>query len=304
MKRGRMPELLEFRRHSPTGAIAEGVLLRQDHGFVLKTPESERRIDAADVPSALKSAPEITTFAASDRLSVTCADAKSRASLIAMLVDSEPDVEFDDSRWPEDAATPPWDEYPDSESVLRRRWIEIDGAEYHPLDLPDRTRAVRYDSASGLIDAGEVLVRARWTVDSAVTSSEGDDTLALVGGDVLLSQQRGELPGASIEVISAGALPERIANWLADNAYAPSAVLSIVGTPGLPVELKVPQAVQIDGYLAPAVLDALCRSGDTYARLRRALAELNSEDGESLYVRLSAVASGDELLQDVLAPFV
>lgn len=299
-----MPELIRVRRHSPTGDVVESVLLRQDQAFVLNTAEGERQIDAADVPSALKSAPELTTFAASDRLSVTCADARSRASLIAMLVDNEPEVEFDDSRWPEDAATPPWDEYPDSESVLRRRWIEIDGAEYHPLDLADRTRAVRYDSDSGLIDAGEVLVRARSTVDSAVMSSEGDDTLALVGGDVLLSQQRGDLPGASIQVISAGALPQRVANWLADNAYAPAAVVSIVGTPGLPAELKVSQGVRVDEHLAPAVLDALCRSSDSYARLLHALAEPNSEDGESLYTRLSAVASGDELLQDVLAPFV
>jgi hypothetical protein len=256
-----MPDLIRARHQQPESKISEYSLTERDGEFLLIVREEETHVDADNLASALAKTPEITSFNASDHLTFTCSDDRARASLIAALVDLEPERDFDDARWPNNAATPSWDEWPAAESVLRRRWVEIDGAEHHPIALSDRTRMVRYDADSGEINAGEVLVTAIWSFDSEVMSSFANGSLALVGGDVLLSQRRGDEPGASVQWVTRGTLPGCIADWLAANTYAPAAILSLVGTPGLDAEVEGHQVISIDPYLQEAVLGHVPPSG-------------------------------------------
>jgi hypothetical protein len=98
--------------------------------FSLATAEVETAIGARDLVSALAGATECTSFGASDHLSFTCADVATRSSLVAALVDEAPESGFDDELWSDDTNVPSWDELA-AESVLRQRWIEIDGDTYH-----------------------------------------------------------------------------------------------------------------------------------------------------------------------------
>jgi hypothetical protein len=211
-------DLIIARRQAPGGNVREYRLTGTPGDFRLVTAEAERVIGAGDLVSALADATEFTSFGASDHLSFTCADDATRASLVAALVDEAPESEFDDELWPDDTNVPP-DEFP-APSVLRRRWIDIDGDVYHPLALTDRTRLVRYDDPD--IDGGELLFTASWA-----------DSLALVGGDVRLEQRRGEIWEVSIEIVDSVALTDRIASWVAGNLHGPATILHLVGAPGL-----------------------------------------------------------------------
>jgi hypothetical protein len=274
---------------------------------------AERVIGAGDLASALADATEFTSFGASDHLSFTCADAATRASLVAALVDEAPESEFDDELWPDDSNVPSGDEF-SAECVLRRRWIDIDGEAYHPLDLTDRTRLVRYNDDMGRIDGDELLFTASWWVDAAVTSSSGNDSLALVGGDVLLKEQRGDLFEVSIEIVDSVVLADRIAFWVADNLYGPATILHVVGAPGLEGADALEnydefagesgQGGHVNIWVAPDIrgplVEALCRAYTPYAQFRDALLNPESPDGRALYTELAGVEAGDEDLASVL----
>jgi hypothetical protein len=321
----RAPVVVHAVRHFPDGRTEESSLVGRAGEYHLWIPgtggdRTERVLTGVDLADALAKCPEITLVSARDCLHIECTDADIRRVLLDQLVEVDPTEDLDEELWLENSAEAHAHSFEDDDinvafdDVLQRRWLYVDGVRHSPLIVGDRAHYVPI--VHGEIHPDEELVSAHWYDESAVTSFEGNEVLGLIGDDLLLRVSRGDMPHCAIDLVTAGELPARIAEWLGDNNYAPAYLLKVSGTPGLiDAEAQALSIAASAGTRVQSVIPGgsddlrrqvveLLRTSPTYRRLYNALLQPESSDGQALYRRLRATIAGDEELLELLVEYI
>jgi hypothetical protein len=319
------PVVVHAVRYFPDGHTEETSLVGRAGEYHLWIPgtggdRTERVLTGVDLADALAKCPEITLVSARDCLHIECADADIRGVLLDQLVEVDSKEGLDEELWPENSAEARAHSSEDDdinvafEDVLQRRWLYVDGVRHSPLVVGDRAHYVPI--VDGEIDPDEELVSAQWYGESAVISFDGNEVLGLIGDDLLLGVSRGDMPHCQIDLVTAGELPARIAEWLGGNNYAPAYLMEVSGTPGLTdAEAEALSTVASAGTRVQSVIPGgsaglrrqvveSLRTFPTYRRFSDALLRPDSSDGQALYRRLRAIIAGDEELLELLVEYI